>query len=163
MFSCTNDIDCSPGMVCEGSKSYCRLKSDNSDGTLCTGIICREGEGGCRSDSECDGSLLCGTDNCAIGPPGMGCCTNQCNGHSDCTSGECNAEHNCLLNSDTVDWSRCSQDSPCADGEGDCDNDGECEGLLVCGKPNDKCSNGPSTMDCCIGKLVGSCISADVA
>ena len=162
MFSCTTDIDCSPGMVCDGSKSYCRLKSDNTDGTLCMGIICREGEGGCRSDSECDGSLVCGTDNCAIGPPGMGCCTNQCNGHSDCTSGECNAENNqCRLNSDSVDWSRCSQGSPCADGEGDCDNDGECEGLLVCG--NDKCLNGPSTMDCCIGKLVGSCISADAA
>ena len=162
MLRCTTDIDCSPGMICDGSKSYCRLKSDNTDGTLCAGINCREGECGCRSDSECDGSLVCRTDNCAMGPPGMGCCTKQCNGHSDCTSGECNVEHSqCRLNSDTVDWSRCSQDSPCTDGEGDCDNDGECQGLLVCG--NAKCLKGPSTMDCCIGELFASCISADAA
>ena len=88
MFSCTTDIDCLDGMVCDGCKNYCRLRSDNSDVTYCMGIACTEGEGGCRSDSECDGSLVCG---------------------------------------------------------------------------NDKCLNGPSTMDCCIGKLVGSCISADTA
>ena len=135
-------------MVCDGSKSYCRLISDNTDGTFCTGIICREGEGGCLLDSECNGSLVCGTDSCAIGPPGMGCCTNQCNGHSDCTSGECNAEHNqCRLNSDTIDWSRCSQGSTCADGEGDCDHDTDCEGALFCG--NDNCGSGPKGMDCC--------------
>ena len=79
MLRCTTDIDCSPGMICDGSKSYCRLKSDNTDGTLCAGIICREGEGGCRSDSECDGSLVCGTDNCAIGTPGMACCSGDGN------------------------------------------------------------------------------------
>ena len=152
MFRCTNDIDCLTGMVCEGSKSYCRLKSDNSDSTLCMGKLCREGEGGCRSDSECEGSLVCGTDNCAFGSPGLGCCTRQCTVHSDCTSGECNADHNqCRLNSDTVDWSRCSLDAPCNDGEGDCDNDEECLGSLVCG--NDKCGSGTSNMDCCIGKF----------
>ena len=159
LFSCTTDIDCLSGMVCDGSKNYCRLKSDNSEDTFCMGRVCKKGEGGCRSDSECDGSLVCGSDNCAFGTTGIGCCTRQCNGHSDCTSGECNAERSqCRLNSGTVDWSKCSQDDPCADGVGDCDNDGECEGLLVCG--NDKCLNGPSTMDCCIGKLFGSCISA---
>ena len=140
-------------MVCDGSKNYCRLKSENSEGAFCMGIVCSEGEGGCRSDSECDGSLVCGSDNCAFGTPGIGCCTRQCNDHSDCTSGECNAEHSqCRLNSDTVDWSWCSQDDPCNDGEGDCDNDGECDGLLVCG--NDKCGSGPPTMDCCIGKFI---------
>ena len=29
--------------------------------------------------------------------------------------------------------------------------DSECEGSLVCG--DDKCENGPSKMDCCIGKF----------
>ena len=151
MFRCTNDIDCLTGMVCEGSKSYCRLKSDNTDSTLCMGKLCREGEGGCHSDSECDGSLVCGrTDNCAMVRPGMRCCTKQCNGHSDCTSGECNAEHSqCRLNSDTIDWSRCSQDSTCADGEGDCDLHTDCEGTLLCAYDN--CASGPTGMDCCAG------------
>ena len=74
LFSCTTDIDCLTEMVCDGRKNYCRLKSDNSDSSLCLGIACREGEGGCRSDSECDGSLVCGTDNCAFGPSNMDCC-----------------------------------------------------------------------------------------
>ena len=153
LFSCTSDIDCLTGMVCDGRKNYCRLKSDNSDYTLCMGTVCREGEGGCRSDSECDGSLVCGTDNCAFGSLGMKCCTRPCNGHSDCTiSGECNAEHNqCRLNSDIVDWSRCSQNATCSDGDGDCDEDEECQGSLVC--RNDKCGSGLSKMDCCIGKF----------
>ena len=36
---------------------------------------------------------------------------------------------------------------PCKEGEGDCDDDTECEGSLVCGKDN--CESGPSDMDCC--------------
>ena len=77
------------------------------------------------------------------------CCTFSCHNDSDCTiSGECNAEHSqCRLNSATVDWSKCSQDSPCADGEGDCDHHTDCEGTLLCG--NDNCANGPTGMDCC--------------
>ena len=81
------------------------------------------------------------------------CCTQSCNTDSDCVNQECNTESNgCRQDSYSTDWLKCSQDSPCNDGEGDCDNDGECEGSLVCG--NNKCLNGPSTMDCCIGKLV---------
>ena len=78
-FSCTTDIDCLSGMVCDGRKSYCREKSDNSDGTYCMGIVCRKGEGGCRSDSECDGSLVCGSDNCAFATTNMDCCAGNGN------------------------------------------------------------------------------------
>ena len=104
-------------------------------------------------DSECEGSLVCGQMNCANSTL-RHCCALTCNNDSDCpTSGECNTEHGqCRLNSDTIDWSRCSQDSPCADGDGDCDNHTDCEGTLICG--NDTCASGPSTMDCCRGKLV---------
>ena len=50
-------------------------------------------------------------------------------------------------NDDTTGWSNCSQDAPCADGEGDCDNHTDCEGALLCG--NDNCAGGPTGMDCC--------------
>ena len=85
--------------------------------------------------------------NCANGTL-QNCCTHKCNQDSDCTSGECNAEHGqCRLNEDNVDWSKCSQDFPCADGEGDCDDDIDCKGRLICG--NDNCAIGPLGMDCC--------------
>ena len=135
-------------MVCDGRKNYCRLKSDNSYSSLCMGIACREGEGGCRSDSECDGSLACGTDNCAFGPSNMDCCTRPCNKDSDCLNQECNTDnHKCRLDSYSTDWSKCSQASLCAEGEGDCDEDSECEGSLVCG--TDNCAAGSTFLDCC--------------
>ena len=84
-------------------------------------------------DSDCEESLICGRMNCAKSTS-RHCCTKSCINDSDCTSGECNAEHSqCRLNSATVDWSKCSQDSPCADGEGDCDHHTDCEGTLLCG------------------------------
>ena len=151
IFSCTTDIDCSAGMICDGQKSYCRLKSGNSDGTFCTGRVCTEGEGGCRSESECDGSLQCGTNNCAVGESGMRCCTRQCHNHSDCISGECDTDHGqCRLNSDTVNWSKCNKDFPCNEGEGDCDHHVDCEGGLLCGVDN--CASGPTYLDCCTGR-----------
>ena len=78
----------------------------------------------------------------------MGTNTGPCSTADQCIC----IENQCRLNSDTVKWSRCSQGAPCNIGEGDCDSDGECEGLLICG--NDMCESGPSSMDCCIGKLV---------
>ena len=102
-------------------------------------------------DSECEGSLVCGQMNCANSTL-KHCCTKTCNNDSDCWNQECNINiDQCRLDSYSTDWSKCSQESQCRDGEGDCDNDWECEGLLVCG--NDKCGNGPSTMDCCVGKF----------
>ena len=83
------------------------------------------------------------------------CCMKPCNSDSDCFNQECNTDFNgCRLDSYSTDWSKCSQDSPCADGDGDCDNDGECEGSLVCG--NNKCLSRPSSMDCCLSKFVVS-------
>ena len=116
--------------------NYCRL------------TLCKEGEGDCSSNSECEGSLVCGLKNCANRTL-QNCCTNVCINDSDCaTSGECDTEHNqCRLNSETIDWSKCSLDSPCTDGEGDCDNHFDCEGTLLCGKDN--CASGKTGMDCC--------------
>ena len=57
----------------------------------------------------------------------------------------------------STDWSCCSSGSPCNVGGGDCDNDSECAGTLVCGPDNCKTdfpssgSNWDTIADCCIG------------
>ena len=43
----------------------------------------------------------------------------------------------------------CTKDNPCGKGDGDCDNDSECAGDLVCGRNN--CKWGGYD-DCCIAK-----------
>ena len=120
----------------------------------CSVTQCKEGEGDCRFDAECEGPLVCGHMNCA-NSTWLHCCTQPCNNDSDCEiSRECDVEHyQCRLNSDAIDWSRCSQDLPCADGEGDCDDHSDCEGTLLCGN---ECSSGPTSMDCCIGEFMNS-------
>ena len=114
--------------------SYCSLTS------------CKEGEGDCNLDSQCEGLLVCGHMNC-MNSSISDCCTQRCNNDSDCLNQECNDSYQCRLDSYSTDWSKCSQASPCADGEGDCDHHTDCEGVLVCG--NDNCANGATGMDCC--------------
>ena len=58
----------------------------------------------------------------------------------------------CRLDSHSTDWSICSQESLCTIGEGDCDEDAECEGSLLCG--NNNCASGPKGMDCCAARYV---------
>ena len=125
---------------------HCVCRQNN----LCAKFPCGEGQGDCDDDTECEGSLVCGYANC-INSTIRDCCTKPCNNDSDCTtSGECDTEHSqCRLNSNSIDWSKCSQDSPCADGVGDCDDHIDCEGSLLCG--NDNCASGPTGMDCCYG------------
>ena len=49
----------------------------------------------------------------------------------------------------TATWECCTALYPCELGEGDCDNDGECVGSLVCG--TDNCGGiFDSSADCCI-------------
>ena len=45
------------------------------------------------------------------------------------------------------DWGCCTSSNPCGLGEGDCDNDDQCAGDLVCG--TDNCAAGAWYMDCC--------------
>ena len=121
----------------------------NCHNSTCTSDSpCLNGEGDCDDDSECQGSLECGTDNCASGSYGLDCCTKACNNDSDCMNQECNTDLNqCLLDSYSTDWSLCSQESPCTDGQGDCDDHLDCEGSLMCGIDN--CATGPTGLDCC--------------
>ena len=134
-----NNMGSNTGSCAPNKKCLCRQNE------FCTKSPCGNGEGDCDNDTECQGALVCGQLNCPNSSI-TDCCTHTCNNDTDCTSGECNIENSqCRLNSGTIDWSKCSQESLCADGEGDCDNDSDCEGRLHCGK----CVNGPAGMDCC--------------
>ena len=118
----------------------------------CNNSLCKEGEGECNSDSECEGSLVCGHMNC-INSTLQNCCTKSCNNDFDCFNQDCNTNID-QCRQDSYSMSKCSNDSPCRNGEGDCDYDGECEGSLVCS--NDRCGSGPPNMDCCKGKFISS-------
>ena len=65
----------------------------------------------------------------------------MCDGTNDCPGGE-DEGYNC-----------CTSSNPCGEGKGDCDNDSECQGNLVCGLDNCNTALGfASDMDCCIVK-----------
>ena len=63
--------------------------------------------------------------------------------------------------SPSTDWNCCSVAFPCAMGGGDCDNDDQCQGNMICGADNcarDFSSNGHSPnwasgADCCKGNI----------
>ena len=131
-----NNLGINTGPCTSTYQCLCR-KND-----FCAKFSCGDGQGDCDNDTECEGSLVCGHMNC-VNSTISDCCTQPCNNGSDCAiSGECNTENNqCYL------WPECSQDSPCADGEGDCDHHTDCEGTLLCGYDN--CASGPKGMDCC--------------
>ena len=57
----------------------------------------------------------------------------------DCSGGDHSSIQEC-----------CNQFHPCGDGEGDCDDDSECSGNLICGRGNCNRKKFPSEKtDCC--------------
>ena len=117
------------------------------ENNFCAKIPCKEGQGDCDDDTECEGSFVCGHMNC-INSTMSDCCTSVCHEDSDCLDQQCNASiHQCRLDSYSTEWSKCTQESPCAKGEGDCDHLTDCKGTLLCGEDN--CASGPTGMDCC--------------
>merc|ERR1712106_181519 len=101
---------------------------------------CKEGGGDCDDDEDCSGSLVCGRNNCQdfnpLATTSADCCKkNKCSGMSD--------ERSC-----------CSKEEPCKGGGGDCDDDADCSGSLVCGRNNCQEFNPLATTsaDCCMNK-----------
>ena len=90
---------------------------------------CSENEGQCDSDMHCMNGLKCGTDNC----------------HSSLGF---NSTTDCCFNLTIGDLGYCTTDYPCAEDEGDCDNDDQCIPGFVCGVDNCK-SNFTFSTDCC--------------
>ena len=148
---CSDTEDaCEEGSLCDPSDKKCR-KCIGGSSCCTTDNKCDAMEGDCDKDEECKDGLKCGTDNCAQCLEGQGpadgcgkwayntdCCYDPAN--MICIGGdEC-----------------CSKEYPCGLGEGDCDNDNECEGELKCGTDNcQQCLGGVDctyfqpTDDCC--------------
>jgi len=97
----------------------------------------------------------------------------KASGH--CTSGNANVDEwmkkNCYKSCEGClegfggpdDWKFC-QDTPCSEGQGDCDNDDECAGSLVCGKDNCRTFSNyaEATADCCmVSEGGGGCAFTD--
>merc|ERR1719318_477414 len=133
---CDNDKQCIGSLVCGkdncawgGTDDCCKPKfkrcSGQDDGCCTKGKPCDVGEGDCDNSKQCIGSLVCGYNNCAWGGTDDCCKHMRCKGKDD----------GC-----------CTKDKPCDEGEGDCDDDTECRGSLVCGKDN--CPWGDDD-DCC--------------
>ena len=113
-------------------------------------VLCEENEGDCDSNNDCEGDLICGSDNCLNllstdnFTPSHDCCYAEIKcGGSQINTGSC-----------------CTSVSPCGINEGDCDDNFECQGELMCGIDNCinilSSDNFPSTHDCCYSPCVGS-------
>ena len=94
-------------------------------------------EGDCDYDHDCSGDLICGSKEC----------DSSFSSYADCcilpyTLSGCDGTGGDF-------WSCCSYSNPCGLNEGDCDNDYECSGNLICGLNN--CDSPfASNADCCI-------------
>merc|ERR1712141_220064 len=99
---------------------------------------CGENEGHCEDDSDCKNGLRCGESNCGKDWPdsSWNCCTSAPR----------------ICNAKTANGHCCSEQFPCDDNEGDCDNDKDCKDGLRCGYNN--CGNEwpDSSWDCCTSK-----------
>jgi hypothetical protein len=122
---CDNQRQCESGLICEEipgvdtcQSVVCTLPVGHLDYCRDCGA-CAEGEGDCDKDGECLSGLICaqvtGVDTCQTSSP---ICHHPV-GHLD----------------------YCRDCGPCAEGEGDCDDDGECLSGLTCAQvPGvDKC------------------------
>jgi len=153
----------------KGAKCACKKGSTESgpDNLLCEGWAsgvgcspndkCKVDEGDCNDDNACETGLKCGINNCPADQkrPLADCCYNPAdiNPTTECTGGS------------KLTWSCCSSEKPCGENQGDCDEDDECEGDLVCGanacndafnEKFDKAGFFPAkSADCCIKKSAG--------
>jgi len=182
---CDSDADCNGDLVCGvdncadlgkqlpdgspvNSSADCCIASSCDAGPLawdcCKNKVggCREYEGDCDSDDECADNFVCGTNNCHTLDRYSG---KNINETADC----------CIPLTDTdkvggaLDWNKaCTNNTQCAEGQGDCDHDGHCQGQLICGINNCDTANGANeTADCCKvaacdgSNTAWSCCSAD--
>ena len=137
--------------VFPGSGPRCQGRNVDQGKCCSASRPCVEGEGDCETDQECRGQLVCGNNNCKqfgdVFHPKDDCCvkpTEEFNNIVD-LSARCQGRN--------VDQGKCCTASrPCVEGEGDCENDQECSGELVCG--NNNCQQFSSIFhakdDCCV-------------
>ena len=129
----------------------CGLREDWS---CCTAQCpCRQGEGDCDDDAECEGELVCGTDNCLVAGDAEGDCCQAADAplttittNTAAQNPKCRCRKQCQPPHD--DWDCCTEECPCREGEGDCDEDSHCQEDLVCGTNNCVLDGDPEA-DCC--------------
>ncbi|MBC2711954.1 MAG: trypsin-like peptidase domain-containing protein [Desulfosarcina sp.] len=120
--TCVNDVGADYGWpsnldVCEQPGGPCSVFQPGPDWCRDCGP-CAEGEGDCDGDNECEAGLICAQN---VGanygwPAGRDVCEQP--------------PGNCSVFQPGPDW--CRECGPCAEGEGDCDGDNECEAGLIC-------------------------------
>ena len=107
------------------------IKCGNEDDFCTSANPCGTNEGDCDNHDECQGGLFCGSNNC---PASFGF-------HS---------EFDCCYVPAVGDEHFCTISNPCAENEGDCDSDIECQDGLACGSKTCPTSLGfDSEIDCC--------------
>jgi len=122
-----------------GATCQCALGSEAGDNPLlcdawtsgaceANGGNCGIDQGDCNGDDGCDQTgdpLACGTNNCPAdqGRPLADCCYDPAavTPATDCLGGG------------PLTWSCCTPANPCGENQGDCDDDPDCAGDLVCG------------------------------
>ena len=107
---------------------------------------CAEGEGDCDNDNECQTGLVCAQNVGAnYGWPATRDVCEQPGGGP------------CSVFAPGPDW--CRDCGPCAEGEGDCDSDNECQNGLVCAQDVGANYGWPATRDVCeLPSGPGDCI-----
>jgi len=157
---CENDAECGQGLVC--GKNNCKMFGDFFDqkddccvkpGKRCRGRHidtgkccteknpCVEEEGDCENDKECGQGLVCGKNNCKMF------------GDFFDKKDDCCVKHEKRCKGRHIDTGKCcTEENPCVEEEGDCENDAECKPGLICGKNNCKLFGDffHEKDDCCI-------------
>ena len=152
---CDSDDQCAGDLVCghdngpnyglPGGWDVCvpvfcpEFDPNDPDGALCNDpdCPCEIATGDCDNDAQCAGDLVCGHDNGPLfGLP---------SGWDVCIDDACP-----VYDPDVHDWNFCTPGCPCGFGQGDCDNDDQCAGDLVCGHDNGPEFGLPSYSDACV-------------
>ena len=137
LVSCASDNDCvafDDAKFC-ASNGFCHLSD-----YYCSSATCGEKDGDCDGHSQCEGDLVCADDVFLLfhplvtttSPDYRNVCTQKCKVDNDCPENTF-----CTLNKACIPFEDyCSSPNLCGRYEGDCDNDSQCIGDLVCGSNN---------------------------
>ena len=133
------------------SSPRCRGRNFDRERCCTSDNPCVEGEGDCEVDNDCSRNLVCGNNNCkAFGSffhEKDDCCVKSVRIRTlqPVSSPRCRGRN--------FDRERCcTSDTPCVEGEGDCEVDNDCSGNLICGNNNCKAFGSffHQKDDCCI-------------
>ena len=142
-----------------GNSKRCRGRNFDRERCCTAATPCVEEEGDCDADVDCAGNLICGNNNC------------KPFGSFYHKKDDCCVKPSTLDTVEATDGPRCrgrnfapplccTQDNPCQEGEGDCEEDVDCMGTLVCGNNNCKAFGSffHEKDDCCIKPIVNKVI-----